>query len=189
MQGYLLYISGSRYTTRNTILEHPSASAQDRSQRSRQRYRLGYSRNTGTPFDITRESAGRVTPVAHSKRSRSKSTQGCGFAGVLLWAQTVIGSIECDFTYVGHPSTAASSTTTNSSTVLRESTPTATSATAVDGHTTAAGTPSAFLSSKSAAYSCRISTTHRQTVPLDGQQRVGHHRGRASTATHGICGC
>jgi len=108
---------------------------------------------------------------------------------VLLWAQAVVGPVKRDFTHIGHSSTTTPSTTTTSSApVLRESTATTTTSTAVDGRTAAAGTPSAFLSSKSAAYRCRISATHRKTVPHDGQQRFGHRRGRASATTHGIRG-
>jgi len=181
-----LSTTGSRHATRNTILEHTPASAQDRSQRSRQRHRLGYGRNAGTPFDIAREPTGRITPVAHAKRPRPKSTQGCGFAGVLLWAQTVVGAVERDFTHVGPSSTTTTATATASPTVRREATATATTSATVDGRTATAGTPCAFLSSKSAAYRCRISATHRKTVPYDGQQRFGHRRGRASAATHGV---
>jgi len=67
---------------------------------------------------------------------------------VLLWAQTVVGPIERDFTHVGHPSAAAAAA---SPADRRESTATATTSATVDGRTAAAGTPSAFLSSKSAA--------------------------------------
>jgi len=183
-----LCTSGSGHATRNTILERPPAPAQNRPQRSRQRHRLGYGRNAGAPFDVAREPTGRIAPVAHAKRPRPKSTQGCGFAGVLLWAQTVVGPVERDFTHVGRPSAAAASATAASPAVRRESTATATTSATVDGRTAAAGTPSAFLSSKSAAYRCRISATHRKTVPHDGQQRFGNRRGRASAATHGVRG-
>lgn len=184
----MLSTAGSRHATRNTILEHPPAPAQDRSQRSRQRHRLGHGRNAGTPFDVAREPTGRITPVAYAKRPRPKSTQGCGFASVLLWAQTVVGPVERDFTHVGYPSPTATAPATTSPAVCRESTATATTSATVDGRTAAAGTPCAFLSSKSAAYRCRISATHRKTVPHDGQQRFGHRRGRASAATHGVRG-
>jgi len=180
---------GSRHATRNTIFERPPAPAQDRSQRSCQRYRLGHGRDAGTPLDVAREPSGRVAPVAHAKHPWPKSAQGCGFAGVLLWAQTVVGPVERNFTHVDHPSAAATASSTTP-TVLRKSASTTAAATAVDGRTTAASTPSAFLSSKPAAYRCRISTTHRKTVPRDGQQRViGHRRGRASTATNGLRDC
>jgi len=108
---------------------------------------------------------------------------------VLLWAQTVAGPVERDFTHVGRPSaTAAPPAATAAAPARREPAAAATTSAAVDGRTAAAGTPSAFLSSKPAAYRCRVSATRRKTVPHDGQQRFGHRRGRASAAAHGVRG-
>jgi len=57
-------IEGGRYSSRNTVPEHPPTSAPDRPQRGRQRHNLGHSRDAGAPVHVAGEPTGRVTTVA-----------------------------------------------------------------------------------------------------------------------------